>query len=360
MRRNRDIVENAIVGPGAVFDRLRDAIVSGHLKAGSALPTMRELAETEGLTFRAARGIIERLAREGYVKSRPHSGTVVMPKRHTIWRGRVVFVSFERDSASYFVSALSATVRSRLVGEGYLFTPVVAASEDGGDCSQLETMLSQSVDFVIQMYPCRHIERRVSQAGVPHVVIYGNTPSVVNAWSVRFSIDAPIATFVDHCRRAGIRSVAEVRFLGHEFPSAEEGLKAACIRVRQIIIPPLLEWGRYEGIERAAMEWFLGMKRTEYPDLFLIWDDFVAQGALTAFLKRGIRIPEDVRVVVQGNRGLGPVYPDSITRFECDATAVGEKVAGFVLRVLSKGRLPPVPTISPSYVFGKTFPWIQE
>jgi len=341
----------------SICDAVRDAIVTGHLKAGESLPTMRELADATGVTFRVARGVVERLAREGYVKSRPHAGTVVLPKRHTVWRGRVVFVAFEDDCASYFVSALADAVRRKLLEADYLFSHIVASRHPDGDCSQLKTMLGQNVDFVVLMYAAGHLERIVAKSGVPYVVVYGTTPSRPNAWSIPFAIDGPIATFVEHCRRADVRSVTEVWVAGDTFQTAGPGLKAADVRVRRLVVEPLADYGRLEGIERAAMERFLAMKKSEFPDLFLFWDDFVAQGAFTAFLKRGIRLPEDVKVVVQSNRGLGPVYPDSITRFECDGTAVGGKVAAFVLGVLAKGRLPPVPVISPTYVFGRTFAW---
>lgn len=103
--------------------------------------------------------------------------------------------------------------------------------------------------------------------------------------------------------------------------------------------------------------------------------DRLVDAIATGHLKRGAKLPtmrkiaEEngvtfrvargvVKVVVQTNKGQGPVFPQSLTRFECDGAAVGEKVAAFVLGVLAKGRLPPVPRISPAYVFGKTFPWV--
>ena len=115
--------------------------------------------------------------------------------------------------------------------------------------------------------------------------------------------------------------------------------------------------GRYEGIERSAYNAFMGLPRASFSDVFLFWDDFVAQGALTAFLGRGIKMPEDVKVVALSNRGLGPVYPETLTRFECDAAATGEKIADFTLAMLARGRVPPPPVIAPQYVFGTTFPY---
>ena len=66
---------------------------------------------------------------------------------------------------------------------------------------------------------------------------------------------------------------------------------------------------------------------------------------------------EDVRLVVLSNRGLGPVHPEPLTRFECDAAAAGDSIARYALAVLAKGRVPRPPVISPHYVFGGTFPY---
>lgn len=343
-----------------IYDRFVDAIVTGHLKSGEKLPTMQRIAAENGVTFRVARGVVERLAREGYVRSCPHSGTVVRAKKHTVWRGRVVFVSFDDDCASYFVSRVADALRRRFVAEGYLLSSVVASRSSRGDVSQLKTMLGQSVDFVVLMYAAPHLKRLVAASGVPFAVIYDDAPSATNAWTIPLDMTEPLYVLVDQCQRARVESVTEVRFKGGEAPSAAAELKAAGIAVRQLVVKPDSVYGRPEGIERAAMKAFLEMQKADYPDVFVFWDDFVAQGALTALLGKGVRIPEDVKVVVQSNKGLGPVFPQSLTRIECDGTSVGEKVAAFVLGVLAKGRLPPVPRLSPAYVFGKSFPWVQS
>jgi len=343
-----------------IYDSFVDAIVTGHIKSGTRLPTMREIAEQNEVTFRVARSVVERLAREGYVRSCPHSGTVVRDKKHTIWRGRVLFVSFDDDCASYFVSRVADSLRRRLVGEGYLMTSVVASRTPQGNVSQLMTALGQSVDFVVLMYASKHLERIVADSGFPFATVYGDSPSLPNAWTLPFDANEPIKTFADHCHKAGIRSVTEVRLNGTDWPTTAAQLDLFGIRVQQKAIKPLSGYGRFEGIERSAMDCFLTMRKDDFPDLFLFWDDFVAQGALTALLAQGVRTPEDVKVVVQTNKGLGPVFPISLTRFECDGAAVGENVATFVLGVLQKGRLPPIPTFSPTYIFGKTFPWREK
>ena len=337
-------------------DRLKAAIASGRYKPGDVLPTMQRLAEGAGVSFRTARGAIERLTREGYVNPRPRIGTVVMPKDITLWRGHVLFVLPEEDEPSYFVNVLANGLRRRLVGAGYLFSRVTASRSPGGDRSQLSTMLGQTVDFAIVMYGSPSVVHALAEVGVPYLVVGGDGRSRKGAWSTAPGDDGPISRFVEHCRAAGVRTVVEVGFGSPGASTAAKRLKEAGITVSRLEVHPQERYGRLEGIERAALSRFLAFDRKAFPDLFLFWDDFVAQGALTAFLARGVAIPEEVRVVALSNRGFGPVYIKSITRFECDAAHDGERVAEFVLAALSRRRVRP-PTLNPAYVIGATFPY---
>ena len=61
----------------AVFDRLRQAILSGTLGPGARLPPSRHLAEEMGLARQTVVLAYERLAAEGYVRGRVGSGTFV-------------------------------------------------------------------------------------------------------------------------------------------------------------------------------------------------------------------------------------------------------------------------------------------
>ena len=114
---------------------------------------------------------------------------------------------------------------------------------------------------------------------------------------------------------------------------------------------------RFEGIVQCACEKFETMPRESIPDLLLFWNAFAAQGAMMAFLDRGIRIPEDVKVVSIAHTGFGPVYIKPVTRFESDPMDAGEMISDFALAVLAKGRIPAPPTIAPQYIFGATFPF---
>jgi GntR family transcriptional regulator/MocR family aminotransferase len=63
----------------AVFDRLRQGILSGTLPAGTRLPPTRVMAEEIGVARQTVVLAYERLAAEGYVRARTGSGTYVAP-----------------------------------------------------------------------------------------------------------------------------------------------------------------------------------------------------------------------------------------------------------------------------------------
>ncbi|MBR0067146.1 MAG: LacI family DNA-binding transcriptional regulator [Kiritimatiellae bacterium] len=336
---------------------IKDEIAYGRLKAGETIPTIQNLAKASGLTFRVARGVVEQLAREGYVRSRPRVGTVVLPRDVNALRGRALFVLPDVDACSYHVTMIADALRRRLGAAGFAFSTVVFSHDGQIGLSFLKHELVRTPDVAIVIYGTPPVRKCLRDAGVKNVFIYGDPPKKDEGRWIRFSAEEAIANFAEHCVRAKVKRVTQVRFEGNETPDARRALADRGIACGWMTVPRMDGLGRYEGIERSAYNVFMNLPRASFPDVFLFWDDFVAQGALTAFLGRGLRIPGDVKVVSLSNRGLGPVYSEALTRIECDASEAGEKVAAFALSLLAKGRLPPPPAITPHYVFGRTFPY---
>ena len=67
-----------------------------------------------GLSFNKARSVVERLVREGYARSRPHSGTVVLSRGKNILRGRVLVTYPDIDVCRYYPTQLFDTISRRL------------------------------------------------------------------------------------------------------------------------------------------------------------------------------------------------------------------------------------------------------
>lgn len=355
--RFRYTPDGSTTAADALFSFIKREIVEGRLKAGEILPAMKDIAEASGTTFRIVRGVVERLVREKYVRSRPRVGTVVLPRDMRTVCGRVLFALPEVDVSSYHATQMADAIRRKLTSAGCAFTSVVSPQDARRSLSYFRSELANGPDIVIVLNSMPHVRACLRDSGVRCVFVYGEKPEATDGAWIRFSAEDAIECFVGHCQRVGVSSVVQVRFDGNETPDATSALSAAGIRSSWQVVPRMDALGRYEGIQRSTYDTFMEMPREKFPDVFLFWDDFVAQGALLAFMKRGIRIPDDVKVVTLSNRGLGPVYPDPLTRLECDAAAAGEKVADYVLSVLGRGRIPNAPTISPQYVIGQTFPY---
>ncbi len=357
LKRFRHLDDGLVTRSEALLAFLKEEIAFGRLKCGETLPTIREIAEGANVTFASARAVLERLARDGFVRSRPRVGSVVLARETAVVHGRILFALPDVDAGSYHAMIAADAMRRRLAKAGYIFTAVVFPQDAGKVQQQLAHELCNPPDLAIVMYSNRAVRACLKQAGVPCVYLYGDCPKGEVARWIRFTPDEAMGNFVTHCLRAGVGRVTQVRFRGNETPDAHDALAAAGIASTWLVVDPLEGYGRYEGIERAAYKAFMDVPEKDFPDVYLFWDDFVAQGALTAFLRRGVNLPRDVNVATLANEGLGPVYCEPLTRFSCDPASAGARTADFALDVLLKGRLPPPPIVAPDYVFGATFPY---
>ena len=240
---NSDFLKNFHYTPDGATTRadalcgfIKDEIAYGRLKAGDTIPTIKELSEACGLTFRVARGAVEQLAREGYVRSRPRVGTVVLPRDATALRGRVLFVLPDVDACSYHVTMIADALRRRLGAAGYAFSTVVFSQDRQIGLSFLKHELVRTPDVAIAIYSTKPVRKCLREAGVKSVFIYGDEPAKEEGRWIRFSAEEAIGNFVRHCVRTGVKRVLQVRFEGNDTPDAKEalaekGIKSGWLRV---------------------------------------------------------------------------------------------------------------------------------
>ena len=352
----RFVTDGATTLVDALCSFIKEEITFGHIKGGDKFPTIGEISETTGLTFAQARRVTERLAREGYVHSRPHSGTVVLSRNGNVLRGRVLVVMPDVDVGRYHPSQVADIVNRKLTAAGYSFSIATFSLDANDDLTVLRSELLRAPDLVIANRATPKVQKILAESGVNHFFAYGDKPESDDRPWIRFAPETAISHFADHCAKAGVKHVVQVRFDGSETLDAQPALAERGIGCSWITISRSERgWGRFDGIVRYGYETFAAMPRTSIPDLLLFWNSFLTQGAIMAFLAQGIRLPEDVKVVTLSNTGVGPVYIKPFTRLEVDPVEAGEKVADFALAVLAKGRIPPPPQITPQYVFGETF-----
>ena len=341
---------------------LRQAIVSGYYKAGDVLPTILEWSKLLKVSIRVPEAAIAALVKEGLVTARKRYGCVVSAKRTSVWIGRVLAIVPDGDHV-YDQNVLVGRLRARLSAEGYMFTQVTVVRGANGRyaCAQLDHELRAKPDIALLIGNRDELEVRLSRSGVPFGVIGTKRCELPNAVvNVVQDADSAVADFAAHCVRAGVGRVLQVtKASGRNF-DARQALSAAGVKAEEWATPVMMKFGRAEGAQRGAMLAFRRRFEKEgrgwLPDLILFTDDYVAAGALPSLLVEGIRIPEDVRVVSLSNRGLGPVYPMTLTRMVNDGAQQGEAFADAVMAFLDHRKCRNPLEVGLAYVQGESFP----
>lgn len=337
--------------PEQVAEGFRQAIRSRYYRAGDVLPARGEIAAALGVSERIPREAISLLARESYVCPRRGVGCVVLGAKETLWRGRVLIVQREGCEGSYCNAMLVSELRRRLMRANYLCSCVTIDLKRGGvnyDLSPVEEALRQPTDLVLAVFPTERIAAFLD--GRCDYLCFGGE-GFKNRTIQNVVAGVARERLFKQCRKCGVKRILFSGY-GH-YESELAAFRAAGFRVESLPVWPPNRIGYLEDIERKAMETF----RTRFakgkprPDLVYFADDYIARGGLTALLSRGIRVPEDVRVVTFANKGFVPVFPVSLARIENDPVAVGICAAEVVVAKL-EGRQPPDETARARFVLG--------
>ena len=345
-------------------DGLREAIVSGHFKPGTVLPTIIEWSKLLGVSIRVPEAAVAALVREGFISAQKRIGCVVLPRRPGLWNGRVLAIVPDGDHV-YYQNVLVGRLRARVAEAGYLFSQTTVLHRGGTgryDTRQLEHELASKPGFALLVGNRPELERLLSRSGVAFGV-FGEKPCSLPGCVANFRQDteAAIAALVRQCVRAKVRSVLQVsKATGGSF-DAVPALRAKGIGADVFTTPVQHEFGRAEGTARGALAAFRARFAAEdrawLPELIVFTGDYVASGALVAMLEAGVRIPDDVRVVSLSNKGLGPVFPVELARVEYDPYAHGDVLADAVCaflagRAIRRSRC----VVASRYVPGPSFP----
>ena len=347
---------------------LRDAIHSRFYKAEDVLPPMPQLARHLGVSEIIVRTAYRRLAEEGLVLARPRRGTVVLPSKTPVWRGHVLCVMCDHDFNCQMAIGIEK-IREELTHNGFLFSQV-SVLDDGNavtDYSGLDIALTRPIDFIILFYDRPQVIKRLSESGVPFVIIgaKGNEPSGC-VGRIAVSSKQAIDEFVRHCRRARISYVEVVscsRFDMYERQIAK-ALKSAGVSVERTVVTVQDQVPyRCENVMRTGYEFVvrsLAEKNFKFPSLYFVMDDWLASGMLCAFQAHGVCIPDVVKFVCYTNRGFGPMYSKPLTLFSCDPFKMGDEFARRIYDYLVLHKPFPNTYVKCEYNLGETFPDVNE
>lgn len=341
----------------------RQAIRGGFYKPGDTIPPVRDLALQLGVSVRITAAAVKALVAEGFVSSRPRTGSVVLSRSENSWKGSVLLIMPE--GFGYYHSQLGGSIQQSLVGAGYACMQVIVPGvcRNGKNCrydvSSLEFMLGHRVDFAVLFFECAAAAKVLRRFGVEYVTIgHGDCRSIGGAGNVFFDCEKAFCQFAERCRELGIKTAVQVCKGGAEH-SASRYLSSAGIRVKCKVITPRRDGmrGRLWDIQQATLELFRewsGEKDFAWPDLIYVSDDYAAMAAVVALGHLGVKVPDDVRLVVFSNRGHGPVAWNSLARIENDVRSHGDIVSAAVLSFLESGTFPSVVRLEASFIPGES------
>ena len=349
---------------------LRNAIEDGRYAPGEILPTQEELAQVLGVSVRVTREAMAQLATEGFVMPQGRRGTTVLSKRGKRWKGRVVYLH-SPYVGSYHFARFEETLAHAISEAGYLFASVVvplptdfpANVPPRIERSQVMGFVAAScrdADLVLMRGCLEYAGSAIDHCGVPWIALHEEAESVSHFKNCK-GVAPPILftaieEFMLHCRLSGVHRVTLMELRQNR--RIEDALARADIVCERWIVEPydlnVLE--TYAQAAFEAMRVRLDSVAHDLPDLLVVTDDYLAQGALVALLAAGVRVPDDVKVATLVNKGNAPVFPISLTCFEVDPVRRGEVVAQCALAYLKDGVLPEDVTVVDSYVKGASFP----
>ena len=348
-----------------ICDGYRSAIADGRLAGGDRFPTCREICDEFGVSMIVSAAVVRQLGREGLIRSRPLTGSIVVPKESTAWRDAVLFVN-AGGTVSAYASVLAATLRERMTAAGFLFATIDMPSRFIGsaDLARLSVTLASRPKLVIVLHARPEVLAAVAKAGVDYVVVDDGAKSLRRRLPgscrgvVSTDYHVPIADFVAHCKTAGVRRVLEVGF-EKGYASAAAALRRAGIGVSTLRMKETPEFRHCGHVQRAgiaAADCLFAEGRGALPDLVYFTDDYLASGALVSFSRHGVRFPEDVRFVSLATKGFEPLWWQDVTWIEWDWLEQGEELARQFVGMLESRSDRVDARISPKYVAGETFP----
>lgn len=349
---------------GQICDGYRSAIAEGRLAGGDRFPTCREICDMFGVSMIVSAAVVRQLGREGLIRSRPHTGSFVVPKESAAWRGTVLFVNAGGTFSAY-AGALSSALREKLAESGFLFASVDMPSRfiAKADVARLSAVLASRPKLVVLLHARTEVIAALEKAEVGYVLLddaaesFSGGKSRLCKGTISTDYGDALSILVSHCREARVGRVMEVGF-ETDYASASAALRRAGIGVSVMRIRETPEFAYYGNVQRAglsAVEKLMAKGKGGLPELVYFTDDYLAAGALVSFARHGVRFPGDVRFVSLATKGFEPVWWQSVTRIEWDWFAQGDNIAREVVDLLEKRIERIDATISPEYVIGDTF-----
>lgn len=337
-----------------IVDGLQRSIKTGVYKPGEIIPSTRELAAMLGVSRIVTRAAVRRLAEENLVNPCKGLGCVVLDRQDRLWLGNVLLVT-RSVGTTYYVNVFTERLRELLADAGWILSQAVLNPGGHGlrEASAMRVQLSRPTDMAIVLFDNDAAIKQLVKADIPYLLISSGENTLAHKNSIgeiRIVRSGACDELLSECVRLGVKTVLQVGFEKQE--SDLQLLRRSGISVKNEMVRITEKGARPEVAVLSARRHFekqFSSGTFKLPELIYFSDDFACVGALQAFNRRGIRIPEEVRVVSWSNHGNGPFTAYDIDHFEIDPVADAERTAVCCLSLLKGEKDAVIPEIRTIY-----------
>jgi len=282
---------------------MRGLILSKALIAGTRLPTLTELAKLWNTSYYTVQTALTPLVSEGLLKRHQRHGTVVTEnarqiKTVAVYSGR----SFWRIKHAAFYQTLYDELCEHFERQGiavHLLVDSRPKEQQGTPWKPLITAIARSeVSAVVVLMPEHAAASWLARLKIPVSILGLLGP---RRCQIHFNMDTLLRDSLVRLKERKCRSVAMICAGGLPgFESlvelaAEVGLKT---RPEWVFLGD--SWSEdFEdfGLDSFAAIWSGATK----PDGLLVYPDNIARGAIMSILQQGVRVPEDLKLVIHCN-----------------------------------------------------------
>ena len=323
-----DLVEQIVGGVSL-------AVGNGALAQGVTLPGIRRMAKELSVSEIVVRRAVKELCRRGVLQARTRVGLTVCGGGRRSWRGVVAGIRPAHDAGMYYANVLESTIASVLMKNGWLFARM-EWSESGDASTDVAGLLKcLSPSLVVALFPSPAMLDAFDRSGLPFVQVWTKMRARKARMVIRPRADEALSKLAAIFAAHDVRKVLSV-YSNVSGIDCTTALKKSGFSVKKMHVASLDGYIQPECVQRAALEMFdkLLSKESLASDAIVFNDDYLTAGALTAFERHGVRVPEDIRLATTSNRGLGPVYFQKLTRIEVDPLRHGQEIAESLLKML--------------------------
>lgn len=326
---------------------VRSLIVQGDLKPGARLPPIKALARQWDTNYFTVRLALTPLANEGLIERSPGRGTFVREPQSQLTSVAIYYgANLWSDPQGAFYQRLYHTLQDLLVSQNVRITTFIdtrpKSTHDAPFPELARAVEKREIQGIIALM--------ISTEEVAWLQSLKLPLSIFGTAGIHSESEQQISVALDRLAADGCKTVGTISSPSntHAFEklAAARGLTTSARWCRYgITYDPNSELFGYQAFKDI---WAQQMR----PDGLFIHHDWICRGAITGILEMGVRVPQDLRLVLYRNQGVDYLCPWNVPSVVLDTTQVATYLIDFVEKQHRTGQLDLPPPSVPVRLVG--------